>query len=658
MGILAGRLAELLARVFAGAQGAGSARAVAEGRSFLEETFRQAAGGRSLAAFPGGPLDRPAPPGAAQPLDRLSHGLGLSPVELDLVLLAGLPEEHEGLAECLASLHPRGQPRPTVGLAAQLLCRSPAERRELRRVLSQGPAVRAGLLALEDGPPFHARSLALPDALWEALAGAEAWPRGLQPESGPVATAGLENWFAGAGAARALAALGELRPCTVLVTAEDEGVAFGRGAALAAEAGVGFVRLRLPAEAGPDLESRVALHCLARGRIPVLCLPRGEGPGPARVPPLSDFPLPAVVCGRAGSTALAAGRPLVAVECEPLRAVDRQRMWAAALPALAAQAGVLAARYPVEPAEAAAVSGDLVRWEGWTGRRAGLEEVAASVRARSAAVLGGGVQRIRPRAGWGDLVLPADRLAQLREAVDRLLHQARVLDDWGFLAGRRGARGVRMLFSGPPGTGKTLSAEVLAGALQVDLLAVDLSRVVSKWIGETEKNLAEVFETAERARAVLLFDEADALFGKRTEVSDAHDRYANLETAYLLSRLERFEGLAVLSTNLRQNIDPAFLRRVEFVIPFEEPGRDERMLLWLRHLPEGAPLASDVDLSELAALYPMAGGLIRNAAVAAAFLAAADGGVLDRTHFVRAIRREHEKAGRAFPGLPAGMADA
>ena len=201
-----------------------------------------------------------------------------------------------------------------------------------------------------------------------------------------------------------------------------------------------------------------------------------------------------------------------------------------------------------------------------------------------------------------------------------------MLDDWGFLRDRPGARGVRMLFAGPPGTGKTLSAEVLAHDLSVDLLFVDISRVVSKWIGETEKNLASIFDAAERAQAVLFFDEADALFGKRTEVSDAHDRYANLETAYLLSRLERFEGLAILATNLRQNIDPAFMRRLEFVIDFEEPDRDERLTLWQVHVPRGAPLARDVDLRELAALYPVVGAFIRNAAVAAGFLAAGNGG--------------------------------
>ena len=215
---------------------------------------------------------------------------------------------------------------------------------------------------------------------------------------------------------------------------------------------------------------------------------------------------------------------------------------------------------------------------------------------------------------------------------------------------------MRMLFAGPPGTGKTLSAEVLAKALNVDLLFVDLSRVVSKWIGETEKNLAQVFDTAERAKAVLLFDEADALFGKRTEVSDAHDRYANLETAYLLSRLERFDGLAILSTNLRQNIDPAFTRRLEFIVEFDEPGREQRRALWRCHLPEEAPLADDVNLEELAGHFPIVGGLIRNAAVAAAFLAAGDGGVIEQQHFIRAVRREYEKAGKAYRELPSAVA--
>jgi len=212
-----------------------------------------------------------------------------------------------------------------------------------------------------------------------------------------------------------------------------------------------------------------------------------------------------------------------------------------------------------------------------------------------------------------------------------------------------------MLLAGPPGTGKTLSAEVIATTLGVDLLVVDISRVVSKWIGEKEKNLAELFDAAERSQTVLFFDEADALFGKRTEITDAHDRYANLETAYLLARLERCEGMVILATNFRQNIDPAFLRRLEFVVEFEEPGQLERVALWRCHLPERAPLDPGINLLQLASLYPVVGGVIRNAAVAAAFVAAAEGTDITMAHLVRAIRREYEKSGRPFPGMPAGM---
>jgi SpoVK/Ycf46/Vps4 family AAA+-type ATPase len=328
-------------------------------------------------------------------------------------------------------------------------------------------------------------------------------------------------------------------------------------------------------------------------------------------------------------------------------------MWQSLLPELASEAPTLASRLMIEPDVAAEAAGDVRTLRVIDGRVVSSADVLESIRARAGISVSAGVKLVRPSATWAQLVLRADRLAQLEEALDRLRHQSVVLDEWGFLAGRPGARGVRMLFSGPPGTGKTLSAEILAGALGVDLLVVDISRVVSKWIGETEKNLATVFDTAERSGAVLFFDEADALFGRRTEVSDAHDRYANLETAYLLARLERFEGLAVLATNLRANVDPAFTRRLEFAVDYEEPAAAEREALWRCHLPASAPLADDVDLHQLAHLYAVTGGVIRNAATAAGFLAAADGALIARRHLVRAVRREYEKAGRAFPGEPA-----
>ena len=257
-----------------------------------------------------------------------------------------------------------------------------------------------------------------------------------------------------------------------------------------------------------------------------------------------------------------------------------------------------------------------------------------------------------PRAEWEDLVLADEPRAQLMEAAQRLAHPETVIDQWGFLSGRPGRRGLRLLFCGPPGTGKTLATEVLAASLGRDLLVVDLSRLVSKWVGETEKNLAATFEAAESSGSALLFDEADALFGRRTEVGDARDRYANLETAYLLARIERFEGLVVLATNLRQNLDAAFARRLEFIVTFDPPDATMRARLWRRHLPPGAPLDPAVDVDDLAARYPLSGGLIRNAAVAAAFLAATDATPITGEHLIHAVRREYAKAGQNFPGPP------
>jgi hypothetical protein len=439
------------------------------------------------------------------------------------------------------------------------------------------------------------------------------------------------------------------------VTADNEDVAFHRARAIVQEAGLDSVGVLLRGTVGPELEQLIRVHTLLRGVVPVVRLASMEGQPAPEAPSFSDYPGVLVLCGRAGMTTVCGSRPLLSVTIERMSPQARRQMWKEVLPDLAEQSNFLAARHPVEPAAAAEVAADVRLAEKLHGRATTAEDVSTGFRARGGLTLSSGVKLIRPRATFDDLVIPRDRQSQLREAVERLDLQSRVFDEWGFLKGRTGARGVRLLFAGPPGTGKTLSAEVIAGALSADLLVVDISRVVSKWIGETEKNLSAVFDAAERAQAVLFFDEADALFGKRTEVSDAHDRYANLETAYLLARLEAFEGLTVLATNLRQNIDQAFLRRLEFVIDFDEPDREERFALWRCHLPPDAPLGDDVNLYELASLYPVVGGVIRNAATAAGFLAASDGTPIVQNHFVHAIRREYEKAGRAFPGVPAGM---
>ena len=649
VGVMAGRLAEYLSVVLADDH-----PAVTESREFLQQSFELVAEGQPLSAFAGGPWQR-RPADVYHPLDRLVDRLQLCTTEFDLLLLAGFAEQHEGCAQVLKMLHHAGEPRATVGLAAQLLCNDDRSRHTLRWLLECGPAATAGVIRTDGDLPFFLRNLRLADELWPVLNEIDRWPTGIERLRDPVSLYGLDDWLNEPQVSRAVEMLRRFEPCTLLVTDDESRVAFSRGSALAAAAGAASVQIRIPAAMSSQLHQVMQVHVLARGIVPILRYVAPDGPEAVEIPSFADFPAPVVLCARDGTVILSGTRPILGITCTRLRPSALETMWARTLPALAEQASLLAARYPLEPAAALHVACDMERLQDIEKRKVCCADVSGSVRARAGSALRGGVKLMRPTANWEHLILPPERLAQLREAVERLTHQTRVLDEWRFLEGRRGARGVRLLLAGPPGTGKTLSGEVLASALQVDLLVVDLSRVVSKWIGETEKNLAEVFETAERCRAVLLFDEADALFGKRTEVSDAHDRYANLETAYLLARLERFEGLAILSTNLRQNIDPAFSRRLEFVVEFGTPDYEQRLALWRCHLPATSPLADDVNIEELAATYPIVGGLIRNAAVAAAFLAATDNTAITRDHFLWAIRREYEKSGKAFPGLPAGM---
>ena len=585
------------------------------------------------------------PPDAGAALQRLADGLQLSQLEVELLLLAGLPEEHEGYAAVLRQVNPHGEPRPTLGLAARLFCRDETERGALRTTIETGAAVRFGVLVVETDAPFFERGFRTGESLWSALHGVDSWPHDVHARRAPAARGGLEEWISTRMPSRAIEAISGRVSCTILVSAEGVEVALDRGAALAESAGARAARVT-PA---PGAARLAAVHAIVRDEVPVIALAPAEEPARLGEPDLDDVPGPVVLCIRTGTITLTTPRPVIAIQVDPLPAAARRRMWAEALPELAEHAPALAARGLVEPAFAQSAAADVRMIGRLEGSAPEPADVTAAVRARAGLSLAGGVKLVRPTATWSSLVLPAETKQRLREAGDRLRHQTRVLDDWRFLAGRPGARGVRVLLTGPPGTGKTLSAEVLAHELGVDLLMVDIARIVSKWIGETEKNLAEVFDAAERSQAVLFFDEADALFGRRTEVADAHDRYANLETAYLLTRLERFEGLAVLSTNLRQNVDVAFIRRLEFVIELEEPSRPEREALWRCHLPDEAPLADDVDVTSLAARFPLVGGLIRNAAVAAGFLAAANGGVITNAHLNSALRREYEKSGRPFP---------
>ncbi|MEU1312400.1 ATP-binding protein [Streptomyces cinnamoneus] len=257
-------------------------------------------------------------------------------------------------------------------------------------------------------------------------------------------------------------------------------------------------------------------------------------------------------------------------------------------------------------------------------------------------------RRIRPAVGWDDLVLPDRPRALLRDLVRRVRHRERVLGEWRMRPGGGRGRGVSALFSGPSGTGKTLAAEVVAADLGLELRVVDLSAVVDKYIGETEKHLELLFSAADPARVALLFDEADGVFGKRSRPVDAHDRYANTTTAYLLQRLESFDGLTVLTTNVHDHIDSAFLRRLDLVVPFGPPGAEQRRALWDRCLGPFLPRAPELDLGLLADAFELPGGAIRCCALTAAYRAAETGRPVGTGDLLDAVRDEYVKLGRYF----------
>jgi hypothetical protein len=276
----------------------------------------------------------------------------------------------------------------------------------------------------------------------------------------------------------------------------------------------------------------------------------------------------------------------------------------------------------------------------------GMQDLLDAGRALSSPQVGRFAIRIEPRYNWSDMVLPPEKAQQLHNIAAWMKHRRVVHRDWGFGEKLSRGKGLNVLFTGPSGTGKTMAAEVLAGELSLDLYQIDLSTVVSKYIGETEKNLSAIFREAEQSQALLFFDEADALFGKRTEVKDAHDRYANIEVNYLLQRVEQYEGVVILATNLQQNLDDAFLRRMQEVLEFPYPDGPLRERIWRGHLPKDAPCNKDIDFAFLAQQFKCTGGNIKNIVLSAAFMAAQESKPISMSHLVLATKSEFQKEGK------------
>jgi SpoVK/Ycf46/Vps4 family AAA+-type ATPase len=344
--------------------------------------------------------------------------------------------------------------------------------------------------------------------------------------------------------------------------------------------------------------------------------------------------------------------PFLRLELQCPGFAERERLWRLALAEVKTEGtdiGALASKFRFtggQIGDAAATASHLAhrrRPEDPVVTMADLHEAA---RLQSNPRLSALARKINPHYSWDDIVLPQDRIQQLREICNCVKYRSQVYDAWGFDRKLSLGKGLNVLFAGPPGTGKTMAAEIIARELALDLYKIDLSTVVSKYIGETEKNLSKIFTEAESSNAILFFDEADALFGRRSEVRDSHDRYANIEVGYLLQRMEEYEGVVILATNLRKNMDEAFVRRLHFAVGFPFPNEPDRRRIWERIWPEATPRAQDVDLGFMARQFEIAGGSIRNIAVGAAFLAADDGGTVKMFHLLHTTRREYQKMGK------------
>src|SRR5262245_24249678 len=354
----------------------------------------------------------------------------------------------------------------------------------------------------------------------------------------------------------------------------------------------------------------------------------------------------ALVCGASHDAAVALGDHTAIVVEVPLPTfAERREAWAAY--AGTGEVEDVAAKFRLsmtQIADAAEVARQSAAAEGAAAPVARHLDLGA--RRASSSRLGELAVRLEPAFDWDQLVLPSRPLEVLRSISAYLRHRDLVLSEWGYARAVAGSQGLKTLFAGESGTGKTMAGQVLARDLGLELFRIDLATVISKYIGETEKNLDRIFGAAEGSNAILFFDEADALFGKRSEVSDSHDRYANIEVAYLLQKMEGYAGAVILATNFRRNIDDAFVRRLDFVIDFPFPEPEDRRRIWELLLPAEAPLAQDIDLDFLATQFKLSGGGIRNCSLSAAFQAADDGGLIEMRHLVRAVALEYGKQGR------------
>jgi len=607
------------------------------------------------------------------PITRLRRRFALDDTALHFLLAAAAPALDLSLARRLDTLI--GRTQPDAGFLVDATTRDLAEeRRALGALRATEPLVRWRLVRLgtsrgwsPETPLLH-RPVMVPERIVEWLRGGvafdpERFERAAVLRDAALAPASEPPREAPGPIARALFRTdGERRLPLVVAGPTLAGKAAAVHAAAAAHGlPVLDVDLEVVAAASQPVDLLLDLVREAMLQNAVLLLRRADGLGEKRAELrravaglLTDGALWTALTTRGewrDDARRIPGAQLVEIDLPA--AAEQIALWQRALPPSvprdpAVVPGNIVARYRLTPGDILEAGADAIRRADLRGpgARVSLDDVEQAIRGRLRHRLGDVAELMTTPLGWDDLVVSDHVGSLIVELLSSIKYQTQVMENWGFGKKLASGRAVSALFSGPPGTGKTMVATLIAKELGLELFRVDLSRVVSKWVGETEKNLGRAFDEAKNSQAVLLFDEADALFAKRTDVKSSNDRYANLEVNYLLQRLEAFEGVVLLTTNSQSSIDDAFRRRLRFRIEFPAPDASERELLWQAMLPPEVPVAHDIDFVELAQRYEMTGGFIKNAVVRAAYLAAGEQQPgLTKALLLRAAQLEWEAMG-------------
>jgi SpoVK/Ycf46/Vps4 family AAA+-type ATPase len=619
-------------------------------------------------------------------LARLADAYDLSDFDLHVVLIALAPEIDLRYERVYAFLQDDvSRRRPSVDLALNLVCATPEVKLRRRwHFTDEAPLIRNDIVRLvpEPGstePPLLGNTLKLDERIVRRLLGYHSLDpvlRGICAITGPAGPA-LEVPQLG-DRLEALVALGHQakvtgEPLCLYLSGPPGWAKRQLAAAVASGAGMPLLTTSLGDASATGLPVEAVMHRVldeARTQQAVLyaepldTLLGQQGPAECQrlVDVLTRYEGITILAGTAARPPARLGtRGVVPVNVPVPTHKQRVEYWRTCLAAAGESVNdsalqQLAGRFQLAPEQIAdavtlARSKTQLRPGASDGADAeGLElrELFAAARAQSDPALDGLAHKIEPVHDWTQIVLPEDTLAQLHEMCQQVVYRHQVLDEWGF--GRRLSvgKGVTALFAGPSGTGKTMAADIIARELGLDLYKIDLSGVVSKYIGETEKHLERIFTAAQNANAILFFDEADALFGKRSEVRDSHDRFANVEVAYLLQKMDHFEGVAILATNLRKNMDEAFVRRLCFAIDFPFPNEEQRARIWRVLFPMEAHRDPDIGFDALGSQLRISGGSIKNIVLNAAFLAASAEQSIGMQHLLHAARREYQKMGKVL----------